>query len=1009
IWGRIRDLVSAPSDLGFPATAFHIWFRWFALGPGCGPSREILSRDKYWVYLQHGLTEGFSEQRKFCLHILRASISYAQTQQGDLHPYVSGSKSASYESDYARYCTLFETIVLGRYLNQAEECMPDLQALAWKSDVHPTWVITLLRAALRPGVQDGIRKLVGNRIFQGVIPLPDTATSNFLDFIASSFLPWATQGFLYTGSMRRNGQRVRCEHGENLSSFVRRLLQGCYDDAARQIYARTILSYLDEKGQNLFQYSLAYCLQGILDGFQNSPSGEPCRLPEADLPLLIRVATRTGLPEVARDFCTATSSVLLGQTMQGRPEAVANLPGYSLLLERWNTLKRAENSKEDAAQEGSSFFANAGSDPQSMPDLKAFVKQLQESKVDPEDLHASLEAIWDELETQEYPRSALLQLPEVLFHPICLRTASEDTQVLLSRAMLELQVLTEGRIYVLSPLAKALRSAYFHVPECVDFLPFETFIVRMANRPPAPKLEFLLEAAIAEKLTAILPTRTYGYYYGPGESHGYACIFDLLNRIRASDLAMAKRILSTLLHPWATQKMPIPMVSKWKTTVQVQMMLLLTETCIEEALEEEIASYSKAFMKALAIEPLPRYRFLLEWIIARIYYNQPEQRVELLKLLSTDDHSNPKHLASVMKMAVMVARLPDGEESFSHRLMTLLIPLSASPKIVIRHEAQWSFPPLWDHAVNQDWSTLTANPAFEALNKHIRALDKYSTPPPGRTLEWLDPIRDHTLATLFEGRYLDLDPPDAKLVLTQDFHVVWADTEAPLQTVDYPPPRVPLGSSKLAKRHSLPRAPSTNSGTPATSTPTPAPADAAAAIVPLQTKGTAWQEALLASPAEASTRQSTPLILVGSLIDNPYNLGGLSRAAEIFGCESLQLRTLDTLAHRDFVSVAVSSHNHLPISALPPAELAGFLRARKADGYMVVGVEQTDRSVVLGAEGSALPRRCVLVMGSEREGIPGAVLAECDLCVEVRQVGVTRSLNVQTAAAIVLFEYQRQH
>jgi len=34
-------------------------------------------------------------------------------------------------------------------------------------------------------------------------------------------------------------------------------------------------------------------------------------------------------------------------------------------------------------------------------------------------------------------------------------------------------------------------------------------------------------------------------------------------------------------------------------------------------------------------------------------------------------------------------------------------------------------------------------------------------------------------------------------------------------------------------------------------------------------------------------------------------------------------------------------------------------------------------------------------------------LKECDLCVEIEQVGIMRSLNVQTAAATVLYEYGR--
>ncbi|EKG16538.1 tRNA/rRNA methyltransferase SpoU [Macrophomina phaseolina MS6] len=1014
IWSRIKDLLSTPATLGYSPLAFHTWFRWFALSGAMGPSRSLLKQHEYWTFLQLGLHEGFSEQRKFCLHILRASIRLAMDGTEDLHPYISGATQPGFESDFTRYCTLFETIILGRYLNQVEECMPDLQNLAWKSKVHPTWIITLLRASLRPGVQDGIRKLIGNRLLRGLIPMPDSASGIYLDLL-SSFLPWASQGFLFTGSLHRNKQHIRCGHGESLSSFICKLLQNCPQDEARQSFARVILSYIDEKGQYFFQHALPYCLQGILDGFGRSDAPRT-RLAIEDIPLLIQVATRSGLPEVARDFSTAASSLLLEDAAAGQPELLGSAPGYNLLSQRWADVRSEKGIRHEPT-------TNVEGGSQSDLSLKSFVQTVRDTqyqclrgeglmdaclhvrrvlarqdRLEPQDLHFSLEAIWDEMETQEYPRPALMLLPEIFYHPRCLRAASEDTQELLARALPDFQTFTEGRIYVLPPLIKALRKAYFEVPEMVEYLPLEDFIVRFANRPPTAKLEFLMEAAVAEKLAIIVPHRTYSSYYGPGESQGYAAMFDLLNRIPSTDHEFARRIFDKVFKPWVTQKMPIPMVSKWKATTQVQTMLLLSPTCLSAAPRDEVANSLREFTKVLSIEPLPRYRFLWEWIIVRIYVRDPSQRQELLEVLASDDHTNPKHHASVMKMAVMVARLPDSDEEFTHRLMTLLIPLSASPKIVIRHEAQWSFPPLWDHAEANGWTKITGNPAFSALNNHIRSLDKYSEPPPQRTLEWLDPIKDNHLALLFGGRYLDFDPAEARLVSTEDFKAVWAE-DAP--DVSYPPPQMPLGEDRAETKASS-TIKQSNDEFSAVRTED-------AAVIPLQTKGMAWQEALLASPAASSARQSIPLILVGSLIDNAYNLGGLSRAAEIFGCESLYMRTLDTLKHKDFTSVAVSSQSHIPIRSVPPAELPEFLRAMKVAGYKVVGVEQTDRSLVLGAPGSDLPAKCVLVMGSEREGIPGTVLAECDICVEVRQVGVTRSLNVQTAAAIVLYEYQRQH
>jgi tRNA guanosine-2'-O-methyltransferase len=64
---------------------------------------------------------------------------------------------------------------------------------------------------------------------------------------------------------------------------------------------------------------------------------------------------------------------------------------------------------------------------------------------------------------------------------------------------------------------------------------------------------------------------------------------------------------------------------------------------------------------------------------------------------------------------------------------------------------------------------------------------------------------------------------------------------------------------------------------------------------------------------------------------------------------------------------------------------------------------------MLGSAECILPEKCILVMGSEKEGIPALILSECDVLIEIPQVGITRSLNVQTAAGIVLCEYAKQH
>lgn len=60
-------------------------------------------------------------------------------------------------------------------------------------------------------------------------------------------------------------------------------------------------------------------------------------------------------------------------------------------------------------------------------------------------------------------------------------------------------------------------------------------------------------------------------------------------------------------------------------------MLVLTEHCI---LGTDVDVYLDKFMHALTVEQWPRYRFVLEWIITRIYFYFPRKTDRVLKDLA---------------------------------------------------------------------------------------------------------------------------------------------------------------------------------------------------------------------------------------------------------------------------------------------------------------------------------------------------------------------------------------
>ncbi|EEZ98052.1 uncharacterized protein LOC103315209 [Tribolium castaneum] len=170
----------------------------------------------------------------------------------------------------------------------------------------------------------------------------------------------------------------------------------------------------------------------------------------------------------------------------------------------------------------------------------------------------------------------------------------------------------------------------------------------------------------------------------------------------------------------------------------------------------------------------------------------------------------------------------------------------------------------------------------------------------------------------------------------------------------------------------------------------------------IQKKITPWKDFLSTSPS-----QENNFILVTTLIEKSTNLGGLSRTCEVFGIKQIVMRTAKIISDKEFKSLSMSSENSVEILEVKPEDLASFILNMKAQGYSVVGAEQTSESVKLDA--FRFDKKTVLVLGNEKEGIPPDLIPLLDHCIEIPQFGLVRSLNVHVAGAIVIWEYCKQH
>ncbi|KYG47679.1 hypothetical protein M433DRAFT_62584 [Acidomyces richmondensis BFW] len=1021
IWAGVRNLIDSGLTTFHANLGYDIWLRCinFTLD-----RIQLWFETEYWRLLRSGLQTGDGERRKKCLEIIRCSVIVAakeSTLRQQICSRAIGDESANnIVEQYERYCTVFETILLGRYLNQVMACTPDLDLLASpQSIVQSEWLYSLLIAALAPQIQDSNRRYIGNWIMRS--NFQPSASETFVQFFRDGFLPWVTQGSLFTATLRRHGDQIMCLHGNLLTNYISSLLGKDFAELEPStVLLDTILAFLSETRYSNFAYASVYMLDGIGRAI-DSASGTSLTIHQ--LESLLELSSWSNFPEVARDFvlvrCLKMCSDSLSRASQDPPnKSIAEALHkwnmiYREILYKGKTLSTVGGFQGDMIGPISSWHSAPSErsrlEHQTIQKCQELRNSWQSDKVlQPSDTLHQLQEVWSDFEYLEYPKSLSLSIAKVVLDENLIDAAisCNDLSATINNMVCKLQSLSQTRVYLLPPLVQALRNIMLLNPSAAKFIPLKDIILKYTECLPEPTVDLKLEDCTSGLMQGVGPIFApfgYEYYFQNRRSLGVAAILDLVSRLHHQHSTVAESMLQSLVERWRKQKTPPPTVSVWKSTLQLQVVLLCSELITPSMESSRVSRMLQDLHWILSVEPLPRYRYLLSWIIARIYLNRQELRPCILIELSTKDHhSNPKYLAALIKIAVMLAKTEASSAHFCTELAWTLIPLAASSKIVIRHEAQWQIPLLMDYAKKKGFASISENPSFVALDGYIRTLDRFDDPPIDRQIDRLDPVKDHNMVNLVDGRWFGLDDTESPSCSRTDFIRLFK-----LDHNKMPQPCIELGELDMQPINKLQITCMEEFALPNDGKAELTPSKAGGTRA-LQTKGTAYLNSDTHKSEDWNVRRES-LIVVASLVDNPHNLGGLSRVSEVFGASELHLQNQNVTSNKDFSNVSVSSHLHFPILQLSANAVPAYLAEKREAGWTVVGIEQTDRSTLLGSPECILPEKVVLVIGSEKKGIPAAVLSECSMLVEIPQQGVTRSLNVQTAAGIFLYEYAKQH
>jgi len=159
------------------------------------------------------------------------------------------------------------------------------------------------------------------------------------------------------------------------------------------------------------------------------------------------------------------------------------------------------------------------------------------------------------------------------------------------------------------------------------------------------------------------------------------------------------------------------------------------------------------------------------------------------------------------------------------------------------------------------------------------------------------------------------------------------------------------------------------------------------------------------SREEFRRAEKTPVIAVLENIRSAYNVGSLFRTSDAFLLEAIYLTGYTPQPpHKEIKKTALGAEDSVAWQHF--ADTGEAVRFLKQNNYKVYAVEQVTESVMLN-EIEFSKDRIAVVFGNEVSGVEQSTLEICDGCIEIPQLGMKHSLNIASAAAVVLWEIVR--
>lgn len=155
------------------------------------------------------------------------------------------------------------------------------------------------------------------------------------------------------------------------------------------------------------------------------------------------------------------------------------------------------------------------------------------------------------------------------------------------------------------------------------------------------------------------------------------------------------------------------------------------------------------------------------------------------------------------------------------------------------------------------------------------------------------------------------------------------------------------------------------------------------------------------TPEEVASIPRQPIVFVLDDVQDTFNVGALFRVADAVAAEKVYLCGQTPIPPNPRIhKAAVGTEQWAPWEYR--ADITKLITELKAQGRTIIAVEQHPQSISY-AKLSVQPP-VALIVGHETYGVSPKALELADVIVELPMLGVTRSLTVAAAAAVVAYK-----